>query len=153
MGGFSAPEVRSGGRRIAFKVVALDTREEGYLARVGSGGGPRIGRYVVVVQDVLRVAVPALRRALESADIVAIDEVGPMELLVPELREAILSAAGSEKPLIAVYHKRLGSSDPEVYSALVSRGCRVEVTEANRDSLRRAAPAIAGALFEAAGCS
>lgn len=153
VGGFSAPEVRSRGRRIAFKIVALDTNEEGFLAKVGSGGGPRIGRYTVVVPDVLRVAVPALKRALESADIIAIDEVGPMELLVPELREAILSAAGSEKPLIAVYHKRLRSYDPEVYNALILRGCNVEVTEVNRDSLRRAASAISGALVEAAGCS
>lgn len=154
VGGFMAPEVRSGGRRIGFKIVAIDTGEEGFLARVGvSRGGPRIGRYVVGVSDVMRVAVPAILRALEGSKVIAIDEIGPMELVVPELEEAITKALSSGKPYVVVYHRRLPSSHPKLFRLIASTSCTVEVTEQNRGILAGIASDVAGALAHAAGCS
>ncbi len=148
-----APEVRAGGRRIGFKIIALDTGEEGFLARAGfSGEGPRIGRYTVIVGDVLKVAVPAVRRALESSDIIAIDEIGPMELIVDELAWAIIDALSSGKPYLVVYHRRLPSSHPEIYKLIASKACSIELTEDNRGALAAVADELAGALAHAAGC-
>jgi len=153
VGGFMAPEVRSGGRRVGFKVVALDTGEEGFLARADSrGGGPRIGRYTVVVDDVLRVAVAALERALREGDVIGIDEVGPMELVVEELAAMIKRVLTSGKPYVVVYHRRLPSSHPDLYKLIASGACTVEVTEHNRGLLYSAAGDVAGALAYAAGC-
>jgi len=132
VGGIAAPEVRLSGRRIGFKIVDLLSGREGWLARVGIEGQTKIGRYTIVVDDVLKIGVPALRSALDSSDIIGIDEVGPMELVIPELREAILEALSSDKPVIAVIHYKLKQRNPDVYSYL--RDYRIlELNEFNRN--------------------
>ncbi len=152
VGGFAAPEVRRGPRREGFLVVAVDTGEKGWLARRGyRGPGPRIGAYTVVVDDVLRVAVPALRRAVEHADLIVIDEIGPMELVVLELRSAIIEALKSDKPVVGVVHRALASRDPEVYRLAASKGRIIEVTLANRDRLLGEAGSVARALCARSG--
>ena len=153
VGGIAAPEVRTGSSRAGFKIVDLMSGEEGWLAKRGSGppGAPRVGRYYVVEDDVIRIGVPALRKAVERADVIGIDEIGPMELTLAPLRDAIVSALASQKPKVVVFHRRLRSSDPEVYR-LVSKGCTVEVSIANRSALGEVAPRLAEALAEKAGC-
>lgn len=137
VGGFMCPEVRAGGRRIGFKIVALDTNEEGWLARRQAiVPGPRIGSYTVVAEDAVRVGVSALDRALKVADLVCIDEIGPMELAVRELRDAIINVLASEVNLLAVIHWKLRLRDPYVYDLAVRGSKTYEVTEANRNALK-----------------
>lgn len=137
IGGFMCPEVRAGGRRVGFKIVALDTNEEGWLARKQAiVPGPRVGSYTVVAEDAIRVGVSALDRALKAADLVCIDEIGPMELAVRGLRDAIINVLASEVNLLAVIHWKLRLRDPYVYDLAVRRSKTYEVTEANRNALR-----------------
>ncbi len=153
VGGIAAPEERgANGRRIGFRIVDLATGAWAWLARVGPGRGPRVGRYTVDEKAAAGLGASAIRRALEEADVVAIDEVGPMELAVAELREAIRLAAESCKPLLAVIHARLPARDPWMYKIL-ARGARiVEVTLENRVELNARAAELAGWLAGAAGC-
>ncbi len=153
VGGIAAPEARSpGGRRVGFYIVDLASGERAWLAQVGTGRGPRVGRYTVLVDSAERLGVRALRRALEDADVVAIDEVGPMELAAPRLREAILEAARAAKPLLAVVHARLAWRDPAAYRALASNSKIVEVTLENRGLLASRAPELAGWLVDGGRC-
>lgn len=135
--GFYCPEVRSGGRRVGFKIVDVSTGEEGWLARVSRERcRVRVGRYCVTVDDALRVGLRALARAAE-ADILAIDELGPMELRISELRDAIIRALKGARAFLVVAHARL--NDPEILEIL--RGAEwFTVTEANRDVLREELP-------------
>ncbi|MCE4610918.1 MAG: nucleoside-triphosphatase [Desulfurococcales archaeon] len=153
VGGISAPEVRGSGGRLGFKIVDIMSGSEGWLSRRGVGppGAPRVGRYYVVVDDVVRVGVGAIESALREAHIIGIDEIGPMELAVGPLRDAIVKALASGKPKVVVYHRRLPSSHPEVYR-VVARGCIVEVTIDNRGLLRREAGRLAEALASKASC-
>ncbi|AEH24370.1 NTPase [Pyrococcus yayanosii] len=105
VGGMITEEVRSGGRRVGFRVVALDTGEVGRLAYVGQGY-PRVGKYVVDVEGLERVGVPAIRRAIESADVVIIDEIGAMEFKSNEFVRVLGEALKAEKPLLATVHRR-----------------------------------------------
>ncbi|MEM1689967.1 MAG: nucleoside-triphosphatase, partial [Thermofilaceae archaeon] len=50
VGGFISREERAGGSRIGFILIDLATGEQAYLARVGTGA-PRIGKYVVLVDN------------------------------------------------------------------------------------------------------
>jgi nucleoside-triphosphatase len=109
-----------GGVRVGFMIVDLDSGARGWLARVGDFRGPRVGKYVVVVDDVLRVGVPALERALAGSNVIAIDEIGPMELAVPRLRSSIIKCIESGKLYLAVVHRGLRDRDPEVYRLLSS---------------------------------
>jgi len=122
------------------------------LARRGAPApGPRIGSYTVIVEDVLRVGVPALERAAREADLILIDEIGPMELAVAELRRAIIRALTSGKPVVGVVHRRLKWSDPEVYRLVERLGPVVEVTIENRDKLAGEARDVAERLCGSRG--
>ncbi|MCE4620416.1 MAG: NTPase [Desulfurococcales archaeon] len=144
-GGIVAPEVRLGGRRIGFRLIDVGRGVEGWLAKAGYPG-PRIGKYGVVVEDVERVGVPALEYALQDCDIVVIDEIGPMELAVPSLKEAIRRALESHKPLVGVVHRALRSRHPDMYRLVAGTGRIILVTEDNRDRLLEEAPIVAKEL-------
>ncbi|NJE85847.1 NTPase [Thermococcus sp. CX2] len=105
VGGMITQEVRQRGRRMGFKITALDTGEEGTLAWIGNGR-PRIGKYVVHVDELNRVGVSAIRRALTEADLIVIDEIGPMEYMSDEFVRVVGEVLKSEKPLLAVVHRR-----------------------------------------------
>lgn len=105
VGGFISREVREAGVRTGFIIVDLSTGEEAYLARVGSGL-PKVGKYTVLVSELERVGVRAVLKALESSDVVVIDEIGPMELYSQLFKEAVVKALNSLKPVIATIHFR-----------------------------------------------
>ncbi|MEM3904423.1 MAG: nucleoside-triphosphatase, partial [Sulfolobales archaeon] len=92
----------------------------------------RVSKYCIEVRDVLSVGVKALTDAIASADIVCIDEVGPMELRVKELRNAIVNALRSSKNVLAVIHWRL---DDRGIVELVKSAIKYEVNVGNRDIL------------------
>jgi len=103
-GGMVTLEVRREGARIGFKIVDLATGEEAWLARVGAPGRIRVGRYTVLLENLEEVGVGAIRRAIEGADVVVIDEIGPMELKSRKFREAAWEALESPKPVLATIH-------------------------------------------------
>ncbi len=145
VGGFTAPEARSGRIRAGFLIVDVMTGEKGWLARRGYPG-PRVGSYGVIVEDAVRIGVRALERALEEADLLVIDEIGPMELAVEELREAIINALKSSKPAVGVVHRRLRARDPYVYRLVAETAMIVTVTVENRDRLLGEAENVARRL-------
>ena len=131
-GGFYTEEVRAEGRRVGFQIVCLDGRRA-WLAREGTHGLPRVGRYGVHVANVEGVCVPAIRRAAEEADVIVVDEIGKMELLCSSFLPAILSALASTKPLLGTV-----TMDPHAQADKVKANERVilvEVTLRNRDWL------------------
>lgn len=150
--GFAAPEVRSGGRRVGFKLVDLQTGEEAWLARRGVEGSPRIGSYAVLVREAEVLGVRALESALREADVIGIDEIGPMELLVPGIRRLVEEAIRSYKPKLSVIHRRLRSLEPELYSAIERGGCIIELTLDNRGYYSSIAGRLAEAIAFEAGC-
>ncbi len=48
----------------------------------------------------------AISRALDESDLLVVDEIAPMEVYSDEFRKQVRRALDSEKPLIAVIHKR-----------------------------------------------
>ncbi len=151
IGGISAPEVRHAGRRVGFLLVDLMTGEKVTLASVHLKGRLRVGKYTVN-SDAGAFGSQAIIRALNEADVVAIDEIGPMELLLEELKKAIIDALTSTKPLIAVIHAKLIVRDPSVYKLIVGKGLLIELTEFNRNAHRLKAGEYAEILARNAGC-
>ncbi len=107
VGGVLTRELRDRqGKRVGFEIEDLATGERGLLAHVSRREGPRVGKYRVNLPDVERVAVPAILRALERADLVVIDEVAPMELSSPRFVEALERALESDKPGVITFQQR-----------------------------------------------
>lgn len=117
VGGIKAPEVRNrDGLRIGFKIIDLMSSEEAWLARVDYVSSVRIGKYGVAVDEASALIEKALRRALREADVIGIDEVGPMELKLAVFKNLLIEILDSSKPKILVVHYRL--DDKEILSRL-----------------------------------
>ncbi len=90
-GGFYTQEIRHGGVRQGFSLVALDSTEA-TLAHISIAGPPRVSRYGVDLAALEGVGVAALDRAIAGGNLVVIDEIGKMELFSPAFREAVRRA-------------------------------------------------------------
>ncbi|MCS7099110.1 MAG: nucleoside-triphosphatase [Sulfolobales archaeon] len=137
--GFFCPEIRIGGVRKGFKIVSIGLPIEGVLSYVcGEMSGLSsltVGKYCIKIDDAISVGAHSLEYAVRVCDIIALDEVGPMELKVKELEKRIWDALYSAKPTVAVVHVRLAE---EVRRALLSRSFKTlyfVVTESNRGEI------------------
>lgn len=110
VGGMLGREVRSSGIRVGFEVVSLSDDERGWLAHVNQRQGPQVGKYRVNLDDLNRVGVAAIMKAIESCDVTVIDEIGPMELFSHYFKAAVARAIQSMKSVVAVVHWRERSS-------------------------------------------
>ena len=106
VGGCLTREVRSGRERTGFRLIDLLTGTEVVLASV-KGLGPRVGRYRVNISNLSKVGGPSLVSAVRIADVVVVDEVGPMELTSPEFRTGAKLALASGKPMLIVLHESM----------------------------------------------
>lgn len=134
-GGFYTEEVREQGRRTGFRLIALDG-PTGMLASVDTRSPYRVGKYRVCLEDLERVGVAALCRAVERADpsVVVVDEIGKMELTSPAFREAALAALECPKPVLATVMAR-----PQPWVDAIKARPDVSVVEVTLDN-RQAMP-------------
>lgn len=118
--GFYCPEVREGSRRIGFKIIDIHTNDQGWLAismdkaiQMGFNRySKRIGRYFVVYDEAKTIGINALRRIYSDPNgILGIDEIGPMELSIDELRKEIISAIMKSNKALLVVHRNLSDRD------------------------------------------
>ncbi len=106
VGGIYCPEIRSEGRREGFRIVDIMTDQSKILAHVDQEEGPKVSKYRVNVENVDEMSKSTISRALEEADVVMIDEIAPMEIYSEEFKHQVGKVLASEKPLLAVIHKR-----------------------------------------------
>jgi nucleoside-triphosphatase len=104
VGGMVSREVREGGARVGFEILDLASSRGGWLAHVNQKNGPQVGRYRVNIEDLNTVGAQAIIDATEKCDVIAIDEIGPMELFSERFKEAGRKALESRKLVIAVVH-------------------------------------------------
>ena len=128
VGGIATPEIRSQGRREGFSVVDLATGRKGLLAGVDTPSNFRVGKYGVDVPGFESVALRALCYAVESCDVVCIDEIGRMELFSKPFERKIEEVIRGPKPMISVLHHN--------YVGTYSRwGKLFNVSKENREDL------------------
>jgi nucleoside-triphosphatase len=104
VGGMISREVRTCGARVGFKILDLGSGRRGWLAHVNQKHGPRIGKYRVNLEDLDNIGAEAVAIAVENADVVAIDEIGPMELHSERFKEAVKKAMVSRKLVVGTVH-------------------------------------------------
>jgi len=134
VGGMTSNEIREHGVRTGFTVEDIVTHEQGTLADSSENIGPRVGKYKVNLMDLERIGGGAIKRALQEADVVIVDELGPMELHSLQFIQLVHEALASPRQLLATIHKR--ASHPLILEVKSSRVCEViEVSASNRDRL------------------
>ncbi|MEM3697368.1 MAG: NTPase [Candidatus Bathyarchaeia archaeon] len=104
VGGMISREVRSCGARVGFEILDLGSGSRGWLAHVNQKMGPQVGKYRVNLADLDGIGVEAILKAIAECDVVAIDEIGPMELFSEKFRLTVKKAVESDKLVIGVVH-------------------------------------------------
>lgn len=134
VGGMTSGDLRSASGRIGFEIRNLMTGEIGVLAHINQPVGPNIGKYRVKTEDLDKIGSEAILSAVNDADLIVMDEVGPMELTSRRFKDAVQAALVCGKPLLGTVHRN--AQDPLVRTIKSGPGIEViEVTRENRDSL------------------
>jgi nucleoside-triphosphatase THEP1 len=127
-GGFYTEEIRIGGMRQGFRIVALDG-QEAILAHVNLSSPYQVSKYRVDTDSLNRVGVSALRQALKETDLIVVDEIGKMELLSPQFREAVTQAINSGQKVLGTI-----MLNPHPFADEIKRHPEVEVLLVTRDN-------------------
>jgi len=129
--GFYTQEVRERGDRVGFEIVTLDGKMA-YLSHISFPGPPRVGKYGVSLDNLHRVALPAMEAA-RGVDLVVVDEIGRMECFSPRFVEALERLWTAPVALLLTVAQQGGGFIEEIKER---RGrILMSVTPANRDEL------------------
>ena len=134
VGGVVSGELRERGVRVGFSLEDLSTYETGTLAHIAQRDGPTVGKYHVNLADIQRIAVTAIKHAILEADVIMVDELGPMELNSLPFILAVEMALATPKHFVGTIHKR---ASHYLVTAIKSNPAYqiLEVTENNRNEL------------------
>ncbi|GAB4305020.1 MAG: NTPase [Candidatus Bipolaricaulota bacterium] len=132
-GGMVTAEIRKCGRRVGFSVCDLSTGAEGILAHLHLAAGPSFGRYRLNLRDLDEIGVRAIERAIEDAQLVVVDEVGPMELRSPRFVRAVERALQEAQHLLLTVHR--ASNHPLAYTIRHGVDHLFRLTHAGREQV------------------
>jgi nucleoside-triphosphatase len=115
VGGMISRDARQGSVRVGFEIIDLTNGKRGWLAHVDQKNGPQVGKYHVNLEDLENIGVKAIAEAVEKCAVIAIDEIGPMELFSQKFKQAVKEALESKKSVLAVVHAK--AADPLINEA------------------------------------
>lgn len=101
--GLISPEVREKGVRQGFKLIDLASGKKEWLASTEIKGKPRVSKYGVNLAGIDRM-VGVFLKGFEKADVIIIDELGPMEFYSQKFKEMLEKIFASDKIVIATVH-------------------------------------------------
>ena len=134
IGGMISRDVREGGVRVGFEIMDFSTGQRGWLAHINQPTGPKISKYRVNLTDLDAIGVSSILDAIGNADIVIVDEIGPMELFSSAFRDVVVQAVESDKPVLGTIH--FGLRDSLVNNIKNREDAEIfEVTYENRETL------------------
>jgi nucleoside-triphosphatase len=132
--GMISREIREQGTRVGFEIIDLYTGQRGWLAHIKQPSGPQVGKYRVNLDDLKNIGVNSILNAIKNADVIIVDEIGPMELFSQVFKDAILQAVDSSKPLLGAIHFR--AQDPLINTIKTRNDVEIfTVTNENRQNL------------------
>ncbi len=96
--------------------------------------GPQVSKYRVNLNHLQVIGASSILNAVANADVVAIDEIGPMELFSPDFKEAVAQAIRSGKPVLGTIHYK--ARDPLITNIKARDDVEIlEITYENRRDL------------------
>ena len=133
-GGLVSPEIRDSGSRAGFHVRDLLTGRTEVMAHKQGESPMRVGQYKVMAHNIDAICSEAFPYAFQQADVILVDEIGPMELYSQGFKHFVKQAVEQPVPLLAAIHQKARAS----FIRELKKQSRAEpwqVTETNRDEL------------------
>ena len=105
--GFFTREIKEKGRRVGFRIETFSKpQKNGVLSHVDIKSEYRVGKYGVDIEGFERIAIPELSAGMKQGSLIAIDEIGKMELFSDKFRDIIKQIFKSEINILAtIYYK------------------------------------------------
>ena len=133
-GGFYTEEMRKKTKRVGFRIRTLKGRE-GILAHVDLESPYRVGKYRVKLEDLEKIGLRSIQAAVADKRMVAIDELGKMELFSEKFKEEVVRALDSPRRVLATVKEGKNAFLDNIKSR--EDVLLIEVTRENRDRLPR----------------
>jgi nucleoside-triphosphatase len=121
VGGIYTPEIRRDGERWGFKVIDLRTGKEAIFASVEIKPVV-ISKYGLDIEAFEKIAYPAIEWALENADIIAIDEIGNMEMHSEKFKQLVEQALDAKKVIATISFR---SKDPFIEKVKLRKDVKI----------------------------
>ena len=132
--GLLAPERRVSGERVGFDIVDRSGTHRQQMADITWDSGPPIGRYRVDPAAIEDASTQVLTQARSNADVVIIDELGPMQFTSETFIDEVEATLAMEIPTVATV--KSADADRRLSTVTQSKPPEpIEVTPANRDTL------------------
>lgn len=130
--GFYTEEIREDKKRVGFRIIDFKGNK-GILAHVKVKSPYRVSKYKVNIEDLERIGIAAIKRAIQEANYIVIDEIGKMEMASDNFKKVLIEALDSPKPVIATIMQK-----PTLFVDKIKERKDVEIikiTKENRDNL------------------
>jgi len=106
VGGMVTEPIMEENQREGFRVIDWRTKREGVLAHRNFDSELEVSGYKVNVKDLEAIGVPAILDAIETCDLVVVDEVGKMEMCSEKFIAAVRKLLDSDKCVLMTLHKK-----------------------------------------------
>ncbi len=131
LGGMRCEPLVENGERVGFKCINYQTGEEAVMAHKNIDSRTRVLGYGIDPEALDRVAVPAIREAMEEYEVIVIDEIGKFSVESEAFVEIVRKAMEVDKPTLVTLHKK--SRHPLLQDIRRRDDARIlEVTPVNR---------------------
>jgi nucleoside-triphosphatase len=143
--GFYTEEVREEGKRVGFRILSLQLREEATFAHIDFSSPYRVGKYSVNINVFEKIALPSLEVNSDS-QIIIIDEIGKMELFSKRFQKRVSELFYLPNPLFATIPLRPVEIVDKLLKETKTR--KISVSEENRDALPEELVSLLGSFSE-----
>ena len=106
LGGIRTEPLLENGERLGYKVINIVTDEEGVIAHKSIDSRLRVLGYGLNIEELERVAIPAIQYAVDHCEVLVIDEIGKFSVESEAFVSAVRSALELDMPTLLTLHKK-----------------------------------------------
>ena len=106
LGGLRTEPLLENGERMGYKVIDLVSGEEGTIAHKSIDSRLRVLGYGLDLEELNRVAIPAIDYAQHNCEVLVIDEIGKFSVESEAFVNAVRSALEVDMPTLLTLHKK-----------------------------------------------
>ena len=106
LGGLRTEPLLENGERLGYKVIDIVSGEEGVIAHKAIDSRLRVLGYGIDVEELDRVALPAIDYAQHHCEVLVIDEIGKFSVESEAFVQAVRSALEVDMPTLLTLHKK-----------------------------------------------
>jgi len=106
LGGVRTEPLLENGERLGYKVINIVTDEESVIAHKSIDSRLRVLGYGLNIEELERVAIPAIQYAVDHCEVLVIDEIGKFSVESEAFVSAVRSALEVDMPTLLTLHKK-----------------------------------------------